>query len=315
MALRSARCVAIGLPCLAHPTAEPACAPRRFARGSEQASSALIALMVPGGSGGRHQLRPASHRTAVRAPALRVRSCWRNLPKDDGPRSAIAPNTLGPAFCAERPNQRWIADFTDIWTAEGLLNAPAVIDLFSRRVVGLIDEGRDDRSLVTDALLVAIWRRGKPDALLSRTRQGREADSTDRRGVRLRDVSPVDEGQDERVEARKAELIALLADAPVDTPGLLPSAASIYASKVTALAEALNLPEERPEASTALRMLIEKIMLTPGRSEARSSRRCTASSARSWPGRSAKPLAGLQNKHSRSRAHESVCLSGCGGWI
>jgi hypothetical protein len=39
-------------------------------------------------------------------------------------------------FTAERPNQKWIADFTYIWTAEGWLYVAAVIDLFSRRLVG-----------------------------------------------------------------------------------------------------------------------------------------------------------------------------------
>ena len=66
------------------------------------------------------------------------------------------------------------------------------------------------------------------------------------------------------LEARKQELTALLADAPVDEPDLLPSAASIYAQKIAALAEALNQPDERAEAAEALRMLIEKIVLTPG---------------------------------------------------
>ncbi len=66
------------------------------------------------------------------------------------------------------------------------------------------------------------------------------------------------------LEARKAELIALLADAPADAPDLLPSAASIYANKVAALAEGLNQPDARPEAAEALRMLIERIVLTPG---------------------------------------------------
>ncbi|MBR3190143.1 hypothetical protein [Bosea sp. (in: a-proteobacteria)] len=65
------------------------------------------------------------------------------------------------------------------------------------------------------------------------------------------------------LEARKAELTALLAGASVDKPDLLPSAASIYASKVAALADAPNQPEERPEPAEALRMLIEKIVLTP----------------------------------------------------
>uniref|UniRef100_A0A9E8A1N4 Recombinase zinc beta ribbon domain-containing protein n=1 Tax=Bosea sp. NBC_00436 TaxID=2969620 RepID=A0A9E8A1N4_9HYPH len=66
------------------------------------------------------------------------------------------------------------------------------------------------------------------------------------------------------LEARKEELTALLADAPTDTPDLLPSAASIYASKVTALAASLNQPDARPEAAEALRLLIEKIVQTPG---------------------------------------------------
>ena len=34
------------------------------------------------------------------------------------------------------PNRKWIADFTYVWTAEGWLYVAAVIDLFSRRVVG-----------------------------------------------------------------------------------------------------------------------------------------------------------------------------------
>ncbi len=72
----------------------------------------------------------------MRAQALRARPRRRSLPRDEGRRSAIAPNTLDREFHAERPNQRWIADFTYIWTAEGWLYVAAVIDLFSRRVVG-----------------------------------------------------------------------------------------------------------------------------------------------------------------------------------
>ena len=42
----------------------------------------------------------------------------------------------------------------------------AVIDLFSRRVVGWSMSATMTAQLVTDALVMAIWRRGKPDALL-----------------------------------------------------------------------------------------------------------------------------------------------------
>lgn len=52
----------------------------------------------------------------------------------------------------------------------------AVIDLFSRRVVGwsMSDTMTDTMTaqLVTDALIMAIWRRGKPDALLHHSDQG-----------------------------------------------------------------------------------------------------------------------------------------------
>ncbi|MGL3210558.1 IS3 family transposase [Bradyrhizobium sp. BR 1433] len=72
----------------------------------------------------------------------------------------------------ERPNQKWIADFTYLWTAEGWLYVAAVIDLFSRRVVGWSMNAAMTAQLVTDALLMAIWRRGKPDALLHHSDQG-----------------------------------------------------------------------------------------------------------------------------------------------
>ena len=103
----------------------------------------------------------------MRMNALRARPRRRGLPKDDGARSlAVAPNLLDRQFAAERPNQRWIADFTYIWTAEGWLYVAAVIDLFSRRVVGWSMKAEMTAQLVTDALVMAIWRRGRPDALL-----------------------------------------------------------------------------------------------------------------------------------------------------
>ena len=64
------------------------------------------------------------------------------------------------------------------------------------------------------------------------------------------------------LEARKTELNSLLADAPEDTPDILPSASAIYAKKISALTKALNRKEERQEAAETLRGLIEKISLT-----------------------------------------------------
>lgn len=106
--------------------------------------------------------------------ALKARPRRRYLPPDTGERrrSAIAPNVLDRQFHASAPNTKWIADFTYIWTAEGWLYVSAVIDLFSRRVVGWSMSTSMTAQLVADALVMAIWRRGKPDALLHHSDQG-----------------------------------------------------------------------------------------------------------------------------------------------
>ena len=72
----------------------------------------------------------------MREQALRARPRRRGLPLDKGIRNEAADNVLDRQFVATAPNQKWIADFTYLWTAEGWLYVAAVIDLFSRRVVG-----------------------------------------------------------------------------------------------------------------------------------------------------------------------------------
>jgi putative transposase len=74
-------------------------------------------------------------------------------------------------FEAKQPNRRWIADFTYIWTAEGRLYVSAVIDLFSRRVVGWPMGAGMTAQLVAYALLMAVWRCGKPNASLHQSDQ------------------------------------------------------------------------------------------------------------------------------------------------
>ena len=69
-------------------------------------------------------------------------------------------NILDRQFAAAQPNQKWIADFTYIWTAEGWLYVSAVIDLFSRRVIGWSMSAGMTARRVADALLMAVWRRG-----------------------------------------------------------------------------------------------------------------------------------------------------------
>jgi putative transposase len=125
-------------------------------------------VLADGVSCGLHKIE-----RLMRGEALRARPRRRGLPKDESERSvAPASNVLDRQFTAARPNQKWIADFTYIWTAEGWLYVAAVIDLFSRRVVGWSMKTEMNAQLVADALVMAIWRRGKPDALLHHSDQG-----------------------------------------------------------------------------------------------------------------------------------------------
>ena len=124
-------------------------------------------LLAEGLSCGLHRIE-----RLMRVQGLRARPRRRGLPKDDGLRSLIAANLLDRQFTAEAPNQRWIADFTYIWTAEGWLYVAVVIDLFSRRVVGWSMSDTMTAQLVTDALMMAILQRGKLDALLHHSDRG-----------------------------------------------------------------------------------------------------------------------------------------------
>ena len=119
------------------------------------------------------RLWPAPHRAAdARAGAARpAAAAW----AAQGPWASAAPiadNVLDRQFQAEAPNQKWVADFTYIWTAEGWLYVAVVLDLYSRRVVGWSMQDSMTSQLVADALMMAVWRRGKPLALLHHSDQG-----------------------------------------------------------------------------------------------------------------------------------------------
>lgn len=110
----------------------------------------------------------------MRRNGLRARPRRRRLPIDlgDRPAAAVPANVLDRRFEAPAPNRKWVADFTYIWTAEGWLYVAAVIDLFSRRVVGWSMSAAMTAELVTDALVMAIWRRGRPQELLHHSDRG-----------------------------------------------------------------------------------------------------------------------------------------------
>jgi putative transposase len=110
----------------------------------------------------------------MRGEALWARPRRRARPIDHGDRSlhTLAPNVLDRQFTASAPNQKWVADFTYVWTSEGWLFVAVVLDLFSRRVVGWSMHPVMTAQLVADALTMAVWRRGAVEALLHHSDRG-----------------------------------------------------------------------------------------------------------------------------------------------
>ena len=93
----------------------------------------------------------------------------------------IAPNLLEQDFRASAPNQRWVTDITYISTGEGWLYLAAIIDLFSRRVVGWAMEQHMDRSLVLKALGMALKNRAPAKGLIHHSDRGSQYASEDYR--------------------------------------------------------------------------------------------------------------------------------------
>jgi putative transposase len=110
----------------------------------------------------------------MRVAQIVARRRKRRRPVDDGvrPEHTIAANILDRDFQASAPNVKWVADFTYVDTVEGWLYVAVVLDLFSRRVVGWSMSADMTAQFVMDALLMAIWRRGRPKELLHHSDQG-----------------------------------------------------------------------------------------------------------------------------------------------
>ena len=93
----------------------------------------------------------------------------------------IAPNRLAQAPKATAPNQLWVADITYIETKEGWLYLAAILDLYSRKIVGWAMSERLDTALVLNALAMALLHRRPPAKLLCHTDRGVQYASGDYR--------------------------------------------------------------------------------------------------------------------------------------
>jgi putative transposase len=91
--------------------------------------------------------------------------------KQSQPRIAI-PNVLDRQFTVTEPNQVWCGDVTYIWTGKAWGYLAAVIDLYSRQVVGWAMSKTPNTQLTSQALSMAYERRGRPAHLMFHSDQG-----------------------------------------------------------------------------------------------------------------------------------------------
>lgn len=92
----------------------------------------------------------------------------------------VAANLLNREFTAEVPNQRWVGDTTEFKIGEsGTLYLAAILDLFSRLVVGWAISAVNDRHLTLAALTVALHRRCPETGLLHHSDRGSTYASAD----------------------------------------------------------------------------------------------------------------------------------------
>ena len=85
----------------------------------------------------------------------------------------IAANLLDRQFAAEAPNQRWVGDTTEfVIGSSGKLYLAAILDLFSRFIVGWAVSAVNDRHVTIKALDMALKRRCPEAGLLHHSDQG-----------------------------------------------------------------------------------------------------------------------------------------------
>jgi putative transposase len=95
------------------------------------------------------------------------------------PTHPVAANVLDRQFTATHPNEVWLTDITYIDTDEGFLYLAAVLDLYSRQIVGMAMTDHLRTDLVESALDMALTQRRPPRNLLHHSDRGSQYTSID----------------------------------------------------------------------------------------------------------------------------------------
>jgi putative transposase len=111
----------------------------------------------------------------------RSRRRFRVVTTDSRHDQPVAPNRLAQAPPLTQPNRIWVADITYIATAQGWLYVAAILDLYSRRVVGWAMSDQIDTALTLAAWRQACQHRQPPAGLLFHSDRGVQYASGDYR--------------------------------------------------------------------------------------------------------------------------------------
>jgi putative transposase len=117
----------------------------------------------------RGRIERLMSRHGIRAMMARPRRVRTTDSRHDLP---IAPNRIARDFTAEAPNRVWLADITYIPTAQGWLYLAAVMDLFSRKIVGWAMRDHMQVELASSSLTMAIRQRQPGTGLIHHSDRG-----------------------------------------------------------------------------------------------------------------------------------------------
>lgn len=116
---------------------------------------------------------------------------WKTTTKTTKDLSKIAPNLINQNFVASEKNTIWVSDITYIETNEGWLYVSTILDLYSRKIVGLSMDSRMNTNLVKRSLDQAICRRAPQKGLILHSDRGCQYTSSEykkhtlKNGIRL----------------------------------------------------------------------------------------------------------------------------------
>lgn len=121
-----------------------------------------------GMAGSRHRVARLMRQERLWA---RQRSKYRVATTDSRHADPIAPNRLQ-GLTATRPDQVWVTDATCVLTGQGWLYVIAVLDVFTRRVVGWAMDASLDAAMAVRSLAMAIAQRRPRRGLLVHSDRG-----------------------------------------------------------------------------------------------------------------------------------------------